>query len=280
MGRSAASSVPERLDTAEPRGLDLALPRDDMAAGTNAREQEPGEPGASDVAPVGPCDAAGLLLCEDFEALTPGVFPSLEPWLPELAGCGSHRVEAEGVSHSGLRALRAGADGYPECMLHAGLGLETAVYVRTWVRLDAGATSRNQYVSLLELGPRADRDDPELRIGVRSAGDNLCPSAPGVDVSVGGLTGGPSTACSGVVLAEERWHCFQARLALDGGQLEVSLQIDEQLAVEQAYAGLDASWNARELYIKLGRASYGGPAAGSVWHDDVALGAEPIPCGP
>jgi hypothetical protein len=282
VGGSAASDAPEILGMEGSTELDLALPRDDMAASAEARDAEVDEAPAapSALAPVSPCAVEGLLSCDDFEAATPGSFPSDQPWLPELPGCGSHRVEESGVSHSGGRALRAGAEGYPECMLHASLSLEAPLYLRAWIRLDTQATSQNQYVSVLELGARDDRDDPELRIGVRSAADNLCPGAPGVDVSMGGIEGGPRTECSGVVLEAERWYCFQARLSLQARQLEVSLQVDAEPAVEAAYAGLDAAWNARDLYFKLGRASYGGPAAGAVWHDDVALGPEPIPCEP
>lgn len=278
----ADSDAREGTDLEDTPELDLALPRDDMAPSAEAREvdvgEEPTEPSA--VAPVSACDASGLILCDNFEAATPGFFPPDELWLPELPGCGSHRVESSGVSHSGARALRADADGYPECMLHASLSLESPVHLRTWIRLDAAATSQNQYVSVLELGAREDRDDPELRVGVRSAADNLCPGLPGVDVSMGGLAGGPRTECSGVVLEAERWYCLQASVSMEGRRLEVSLQVDAQPAVEQAYTGLDAAWNAGDLYLKLGRASYGGPAAGAVWHDDVALGTEPIPCEP
>jgi hypothetical protein len=281
MSGSAASEALDGLE-AEQQELDLAPAGGDMTASVEARETdvEQAPAAAGVVAPVRPCDATGLLLCDDFEAAVPDSFPSDELWLPELAGCGSHRVEESGVSHSGVRALRADANGYPECMLHATLGLESPLYVRAWVRLEAEATSQNQYVSLLELGPRNDRDDPELRVGVRSAADSLCPGVPGVDLSMGGLAGGPSTECSGVELQVERWYCFQARLSMLERRLEVSLQIDEQPVVERAYAELDDAWNAGELYFKVGRASYGGAAMGSVWHDDVALGHEPIPCGP
>jgi hypothetical protein len=282
VGDSAASDAAGSLDIEGSTELDLALPRDDMAPSAEARVAEVGgAPAApSAVAPIRPCDVAGLISCDDFEAATPGSFPSDELWLPELPGCGSHRVEESGVSHSGARALRAGPEGYPECMLHASLSLDGPLHLRAWIRLDTETTSQNQYVSVLELGPRDDRDDPELRIGVRSAADNLCPGVPGVDVSMGGLAGGPRTECSGVVLEAERWYCFQARLSLSERRLEVSLQIDAEPAVEQVYAGLDAAWNTRDLYVKVGRASYGGPAAGAVWHDDVALGPEPIPCEP
>lgn len=264
---------------------EVVLPSNPSAA-ANAGEEAPlpaldaeADPAAPPRAPVGSCDARGLFLCDDFEATAPGLFPSSEPWLAELPGCGSHGVQESAMSRSGARALRAGVGGYPECMLHAELSAESPVYVRSWIRLDAGARSQN-YISLVELGPREDRDDPELRIGVRSAADSLCPGVPGVDVSIGGLGGGPRTECSGVVLEAERWYCFQARLAMQERRLEVSLDIDGEPAVEGEYTGLDAAWSARQLYLKVGRASYGGSPAGSVWHDDVALGAKPIPCEP
>lgn len=265
--------------------LELALPLNPLATASNAGEPAPAlmetEMEASSGVPTpGACDADGLIVCDDFESALPGLFPGGEAWLPELSGCGSHSVEELGVSRSGARALRAQAGGYPECMLHASVSLDNPIYVRSWVRLDASAASGEQYISLLELGPRDDRDDPELRIGVRPENDSLCPGVPGVDLSIGGLAGGPSTECSGVVLEQERWYCLQARVSMQGRRLTVSLEVDAQLAAEVTYAGLDAAWNARDLYFKLGRASYGGPAVGPVWHDDVALGSEPLPCGP
>jgi hypothetical protein len=184
-----------------------------------------------------------LLLCESFEQSASGEFPG-EPWLPELSGCGTHRVESgssEGaLSHSGLSALGTAAGGYPECMLHAELEEEPELYLRSWVRLGEEPGLSQQYLTLLELGPEEDEDEPELRIGLRPPGGSLCGASPGLDVSVSGLQGsGPATACSGVQLEPERWYCLQAHVVRDGRRMSYELSVDgtEVLSAEELRLG-------------------------------------------
>ncbi|MEY4550388.1 MAG: hypothetical protein RL685_6583 [Pseudomonadota bacterium] len=239
-------------------------------------------------APAAPCPAEGLLLCESFEQSESGTFPG-EPWLPELPGCGTHRVESRGsatasataseVSHSGSKALGTAAGGYPECMLHAELEDEPELYLRSWVRLGAEPQLREQYLTLLELGPREDKDEPELRIGLRPAGNGLCGTNPGLDVSVSGLQGsGPVADCSGVQLEPERWYCLQAHVVRDGRRLSYELSLDEAPLLQNlSELRLGASWS-DDLYFKVGRAAYGASPSGSLWHDDVAVSRSPLPC--
>ena len=232
--------------------------------------------------PFEPCAASELLWCETFEAATSGVFPDGEQWLPELGGCGTHLIdEAPGVSFSGSKALRADTGGYPECMLHADLTAETDVYVRSLVRLGPEPELLGQYVSLLEWGPLQSQDEPEIRIGLRpNDGSGLCPEAPGLDVSVSGLTDGSATDCTGVNFEAERWYCVQAHLTRAEGLLSVSLAVDGVTLLERDYTTVADAWKEQGLYFKLGRAAYGQSALGSLWHDDVAVGREPLPCGP
>jgi len=127
--------------------------------------------------PRDPCSEAGLLLCETFESAASGAFPGTSPWLAELPGCGTHVVEESGVSVSGSRALRANSGAYPECMLHAELGEERELYVRSWVRLGAEPQLREVYLSLLELGSRESQDEPGCALGcVRAAAVCVRPS--------------------------------------------------------------------------------------------------------
>ncbi len=239
---------------------------------------EPGSPAAP--APA-PCPAEGLLLCESFEQSASGEFPG-EPWSRELSGCGTHRVASgasEGeVSRSGVSALEATGGGYPECMLHLELEEEPELYLRSWVRLGAEPALRAQYLTLLELGPEEDEDEPELRIGLRPPGGSLCGASPGLDVSVSGLQGsGPRADCSGAQLEPERWHCLQAHVLRDGRQLSYELSLDGAQVLSASELRLGPGWD-DELYFKLGRAAYGVSPAGSVWHDDVAVSRSPLPC--
>jgi len=262
-------------------------PREDQAQ-PQAEPAEDAERSEAELPPLPParepCFEEGLLLCETFEGAASGSFPATDPWLAELPGCGTHVVEESGVSVSGVRALRANSGGYPECMLHAELGRElgeeTDLYIRSWVRLGPEPELREVYLSLLELGPRESQDEPELRIGLRPSGGSLCEAAPGLDVSVSGIGGGSATDCSGVVLEPERWYCLQAHVTRAGQRLGVSLAVDGESVLEQEYERLGRGWDAADSYLKLGQAAYGPSARGAVWHDDVAVGRQPLSCAP
>jgi hypothetical protein len=272
---------------------------DPASSSAAAPGSEPPEPAEADVVPepppavaVEPCAGGSAIVCDSFEAEAENTYPSAVRWEPELAGCGSHRVDGAGPSFSGTHALRADGGGYPECMLHADLSGQDDVYVRTRVFIagdesgvaglgDSGAPGAplSQYLSLFEFGARAAQDDPELRIGVRPAIDSLCPGVPGVDVSGSGLVGGPATECTGFELLPERWYCIEAHLMRSGGNLSVNVAVDGTELVARDFTG-SAAWATRGLFFKIGRASYGASGGGSLWHDDVAVGREPLPCAP
>lgn len=228
--------------------------------------------------PFDPCDVPGLLSCVTFEDAPSGEFPGGEPWLAELPGCGTHVVDEAGEGPFGAKALRADGGGYPECMLHMDLQGEADVFVRSWIRLQPELL--DQYVSLLEWGPESNQDEPELRIGSRPNAGSLCPTAPGLDVSVSGLASGSATDCSGFELEPERWYCLQAHVTRSATSLAVSLSVDGEMVVERSYSSLNQPWNASAFYFKLGRAAYGSSGSGALWHDDVAVGLELPPCGP
>jgi len=232
------------------------------------------------VTPFAPCEAPGLLSCDTFEERVSAEFPSGDPWQAELQGCGTHVVDESGVSHSGSKALRADSGGYPECMLHVDLEGDADVFVRSWIRIGSEPELLQQYMSLLEWGPQGSQDEPEVRIGLRPNGGSVCPTTPGLDVSVSVLAAGSATDCTGVGLEAEQWYCVQAHLALSEAGLSVSLALDGETLLEQDYSDLAASWRSAGLFFKLGRAAYGASARGSLWHDDVAVGREPMPCGP
>lgn len=282
----AVSPAPEQLFGA---GRDVTPP---VAGASDPVEPElaPGMGGGDPAAPLDPCGLEGLILCDSFEADAEGVFPATVPnsagapssagegWLPELAGCGSHRVDGAGPAFSGTRALRADDGGYPECMLHADSSGEAEVFVRTRVYLGDGDALIGQYLSLLEFGARPDQDDPELRIGVRPTSDSIC-AAPGLDVTGTGLSTGSRTDCTGFVLEPARWYCIEGHLTRSEGNLNLTLSVDGEEVIARDFVGASV-WNGSDLFVKVGRAAYGASGSGSVWHDDVAVGRQPTPCGP
>jgi hypothetical protein len=165
-------------------------------------------------------------------------------------------------------------------MLHADVHTEEELYVRSRVQLGAEPELLEQYLTLLEFGAREAQDDPELRIGLRPAGGDLCTSSPGLDVSVSGLANGSSTSCSGFALEPAQWYCLQAHVKRQGRRLDYDLAVDGVSVLSASDIRLGTGWNDRQWYFKVGRAAYGASPPGSVWHDDVAVGREPVPCGP
>jgi hypothetical protein len=260
-----------------PRAPEPAAP---VAAPTAAVNGAPDtiEPTAA-AAMASVCDAPGVIACDTFEEQPAGAFPGGAAWLPELSGCGTHFVDDAGPAASGLRALRASDGGYPECMLHADVAAEDEVYVRTSVFLGADGNLLSQYVSLIELGVEASQDDPELRVGLRPALGGPCEGNSGLDLTGSGLVGGTTTECSGVPLEAERWHCLEVHLSRAGQRASLSLSVDGDAVLQRDVVGGPA-WAEPGLFVKLGRAAYGESSEGSLWHDDVIVSREPVPCEP
>jgi hypothetical protein len=221
------------------------------------------------------CADASVLFCDDFETEALGAFPSAQGVLPQAGGCGSHTVDDSVPAHAGTRSLEATGAGYPGCMVHTDVSGQNELYIRSWVRLGAASTDSGHSVTVLELGPSSNQDDPEFRIGFRA--DAPC-TDPGLDVTVGGLNAGEQTECSGFDLDPDRWYCLQAHMLKENGNVTFDVQVDGAAVVgETTYAGLSAAWS-NALFFKFGRAAYGGNNTWSLWQDDVAIGTAPISC--
>jgi hypothetical protein len=275
-----SSPSPEELAGGNPIAAPVASEGSEGAPVPDEAAVSPEPPPETVAMATDPCAIADSIVCETFEGMTEGVFPVGEGWLPELSSCGSHVIDGSGPSFSGTKALRGDDGGYPECMLHAPLSGERDVYVRTRLFLDGEADLFSQYLSLLEFGSRAAQDDPELRIGLRQApGSGACQEAPGIDVSGSGLSSGPGTSCTGFSLEPSRWYCLAAHLVRNDAILSLSVSIDGAELLVRDFAGTD-EWFGEDLFLKVGRASYGASGLGSVWHDDVAVSRQPIPCVP
>ena len=291
--------APVNVSSSEPAAM--AAPTPPAGAVVSAPEQR-SAPGAPSVAPTasatgagfagtpepepapaapeqGLCDRQGLLACETFEDQLLAQFPAGGAWLPELPGCGTHQVDGSGPAISGVNALRAADGGYPECMLHADIGGEGELHVRTSVFLGPGAELVGQYFSLIELGVSATRDDPELRVGLRPGSGGPCDGVPGIDLTGNGLVGGTVTECSGVPLEQERWHCLEVHVSRAGQSTSVSVSVDGS-AVLARDVEVGEAWAEPGRVVKLGRAAYGASGQGSLWHDDIVVSREPVPCEP
>jgi hypothetical protein len=216
----------------------------------------------------------GDILCDDFEAATIGAFPDTPGW--DANACTSHVIDAS-VFHGGSRSLRGGAEQYPACMAHANIAGENEVYARSWIRLGAPSSESGHEIGVLELGPTL-ADNPEVRVGVRN-NDSVCASAPGVEVTADGVSGGEKTSCSGLALEADRWYCLEVHFARAPGSITYGVQIDGNTVVpETTFTGAVAAWTDGPLFLKLGRSSYGGNNVFPVWHDDVVVSSAPVGC--
>jgi hypothetical protein len=216
----------------------------------------------------------GDILCDDFESATVGVFPDSPGWDPNA--CTSHVIDGS-VFRRGSRSLRGGAEQYPACMAHADIAGENEIYARSWIRLGAPSSESGHEIGVLELGPTL-ADNPEVRVGVRN-NDSVCASAPGVEVTADGVTGGEKTSCSGLALDADRWYCLEVHFSRAPGSITYGVQIDGNTVVpETTYTGAVAAWTDGPLFLKLGRSSYGGNNVFPVWHDDVVVSSAPVGC--
>lgn len=219
------------------------------------------------------CDGADIL-CDDFESATVGAFPDSPAW--DANACTSHVVDGS-VFHAGSRSLRGGAEQYPACMAHANIAGETDIYARSWIRLGAPSSESGHEIGVLEFGPTL-ADNPEVRVGLRN-NDSVCASAPGVEVTADGVTGGEKTSCSGLALEQDRWYCLEVHFARAPGSITYGVQIDGNSVVpETTQTGAVAAWTDGPLFLKLGRSSYGGNNVFPVWHDDVVVSSAPVGC--
>ncbi|HWO14502.1 MAG TPA: hypothetical protein VNN80_33585 [Polyangiaceae bacterium] len=257
--------------------LDAPLPAARPAPESAAAAPPPEPEAAAASAAADPCEADGVLACDTFEGSVAGQFPSGALWLPELSGCGTHQIDGSGPSFSGTNAVRADDGGYPECMLHADVGDADEIYVQSHVFLGPEPALLGEYLSLIELGPSATRDDPELRVGLRPATGGPCDGAPGVDLGGSGFVGGTPAACSGAQLERERWYCLEVHLARLDREMNVTVSVDGDAVLQQELVA-GAAWDAPELFLKLGRAAYGASGSGALWHDDVVVSRAPISC--
>jgi hypothetical protein len=244
-------------------------------AGSGGGSTGSGGGSAGSSSALGPCDAPGIFLCDDFEAAAAGSFPALEGWLDNP--CTSHVVDAS-MGYQSTQSLKAQYQ-YNDCMVHADVTAHEDIYLRSWIKLGAPSTMSGHHIGLLELGSKI-ADDPELRIGIRDGGD-ACAGKPGIDVTVGGLPIGERTSCSAVSMAEDAWYCLEAHVERDlPNILRFTLWLDgAEIVAETSYEPVNADWVSEVFYFKFGRSSYGGDVTFPVWHDDVALGTQRIGCG-
>jgi len=230
-------------------------------------------------ASAGPCDIGGKILCEDFDAIAAGMLPTAAPWAARNCFDTSNTLKADGgAHHSGSQALLGMNIPYADCQLSADLGASLSEYwVRAWIYYGTAApTASTHEVTLFELVPKANTDDPSIRVGYR--GDTCMPI--GVEVNITG-GGQEETGCTGQAPKADTWYCYVLHVKQMASSVTTDLSID---GVDQSYTNHGnaqmeiTSQVAGVRYLRLGPRSYSGNWANPIYVDDVAVATQALGC--
>jgi hypothetical protein len=219
-----------------------------------------------------------LILCDDFEHDSVGATPMGMPWLDEQCADSARVLKVDAaVSHSGTQSLVSQGIGYAQCMLHADLGTLPDFWVRSWVRFGTGADFMAHEVTVFELGPNPDQDDPSIRVGFRG---NTCDPV-GAEVNITGNM--EETGCTGFSFEAEKWYCLELHVTQGASGVTTDLFIDGE---DQSYKNHGVAMDTISdpmgkplfRYLKLGYRAYSGGFNASIWNDDVAVGTQRVGC--
>jgi len=249
-------------------------------AGTNGGGTGGGAPnGGAAGSGSSPCGAAGLVLCDDFEARAAGAVPSGSPWAAQNCFDSGHVLKVDGTeAHSGKQSLVSQGIPYADCQVHADLGTLSDFYVRAWVYYAPGAADQFEAheVTAFELVPAAGTDDPAIRVGFR--GNTCLPE--GVELNITG--GMEQTGCTGVKPVAGVWTCYELHVQSGADGITADLSIDGK---DQSFTNHGVPQEQVKnpdlksvQYLRLGARSYSGSYAPLIYVDDVAVGTQPIGC--
>jgi len=225
------------------------------------------------------CNIPGKILCDDFESEAAGSLPMGAPWAAQNCFDTTHVLKVDGGQHhSGAQALLGENIPYADCQINADLGASlTEYWVRAWVYYGTAApTSSTHEVSVFELVPKANTDDPSIRIGYR--GDTCMPV--GVELNITG-GGQEETGCTGATPAANTWYCYVLHVQQAASSVTADLSID---GTPQTYTNhgqaqtVITSQVADVRYLRLGPRSYSGNWANPIYVDDVAVATQALGC--
>lgn len=235
----------------------------------------------------GPCAAAGLWLCDDFEAAAAGSEPGAPLWKPQSADQGD-RIKIDGSQHhSGSKSVTMMASNRGTQMIPASFTpVDNSFYIRVYMRLSKSTQEIAAHADFIEGAENENDSGEELRLGT-SYGIvdlNLQPGTKGT-----GPTGEKTQFSSGEVdisngqqggikLDANKWYCVEAHF--NGKAHEFELWIDDQevpgLHVTDWKQGR-MNWSPTYKYVKIGGQNFSGNI-GQIWYDDIAIGPSRIRC--
>ena len=234
----------------------------------------------------GPCDAPGIIVCDDFEN-----------------GIQSFRVPTGGQvtidmtkHHSGTNSITTTGTNAPSNHISTPPGTvfpSNSFYVRAWVYFEKATTSMSGHVDYIVGAVAEDNSGVEVRLGssVNLKGLEMLDMneqpPDRTQFSNGDVNGvGGGTTTPGVALDAARWYCLEAFFNGDGQNSAFQAWVDETEVTGlhvtdwggQA-TGTARAWAPMYNLVKVGAQNFSG-SVGNVWYDDVAVGTQRIHCNP
>jgi hypothetical protein len=250
------------------------------AGGSAAGGAGGGNPDAS-TGGSGPCDAPGILVCDDFEG-------GMKMWtMPSMAQVTLDMTQ----HHSGTTSIKVMGSSTPSNHISTPAGTvfpNNSFYVRTWVYFEKSTAQINGHVAYIVGATTEDNSGTEARIGssnnlkgVPMLDFNLQPpdSSQFSNGDINGIGGGTSTP--GVSFNAATWYCIEAYFNGDGANAALQVWVNETevtgLHVTDWGGQGPRAWAPQYKLVKVGGQNYSG-SIGNVWYDDVAVGTQRIHC--
>jgi hypothetical protein len=244
-------------------------------------------PGGSGGVSAGPCTAAGILVCDDFEN-------GIVSW-QKSAGA---QIDLDTTKHhSGTSSIKLTGTSAPSNHIRTPAGTipaSNSLYVRAWVNFETAVVDMGGHVAYIVGAVADDNSGDEVRLG---SSHNL-KGNPMLDLNwqgpghpeitqfsngdVNGVGGGTDTP--GTTLLANRWYCIEAffngaasefQAWLDGTEI-TGLHVTDWAGQR---TGAQRAWAPTYQLVKVGAQNYSG-SVGTVWYDDVAMGTQRIGCNP
>jgi hypothetical protein len=232
---------------------------------------------------VGPCTAAGIIVCDDFET-------GIVQWVKHPMAAALVAVDNT-LGHNSPSSLKVMSSNAPFSHISTPPGSIPAskdFFVRAWVNFAKPTSQISGHVAYIVGATSEDNSGIEVRFGSSSTFSSAPMSMLDLNVigsgaeftqfSNGDITGGNGTTTQGVALQANRWYCLEA--FYKGSTSEFQAWLDEQeitaLHVTD-FGGRRSGWAPNYTLVKLGGQDFSG-SIGTVWYDDVAMGSARIHC--
>lgn len=208
----------------------------------------------------GSCDAAGLTLCDDFEASALGAnYREINFGQPAI-------TLDKRRSHSGEQSVKVTSTNFTQMLATAvpGPKFYGRVYISSDTPMNAG---HNTYLNAGE-GDGDPNHGEWIRIGEHREQLELNRKSDDAEL----LSSGDYNSLEGATqLKADTWYCLE--FLFDGPGKEVRVWVDGQ-AISKLHA---TTWGASYQTFKFGYERYHGPDK-TLWYDDLALGTERVGC--